>query len=681
MSNLNPRQQAAIQTVNAPLLVLAGAGSGKTRVITHKIVHLITQNLYAASHITAVTFTNKAAREMKTRVGKLLRREQTRGLRLCTFHALGLDIIRREYQHLGRKANFSLFDATDSASLIRELRYKLPEHIGVTGDFFAERISAWKNALLTPEQISIEISTTSESSDSLESQALSLYNEYQRSLRAYNAVDFDDLITLPVQLFSSHPEALEYWRGRIRYLLVDEYQDTNGAQYELVRHLVGIRGQFTVVGDDDQSIYAWRGARPKNLVQLQQDFTNLKVIKLEQNYRSSKRILQLANLLIKNNSHVFEKQLWSDLGLGDPIRVLACRDEQHEAEKIVTEILHHKLTTNNKYTFGDYAILYRSNYQSRPFEKALQELNVPYYLSGGTSFFARTEIKDLMAYLRLLVNPDDDAAFLRIVNIPRRDIGPVTLERLAAYAQERHSSLLEVCNELGLSGRLDEKARWNLGKFAELIETYSRKAETNDPLHTIQELITEIDYFAWLKESSNNANAAKRRIENVTELTEWLARMRTGEYADATLLELIKRLTLFDVLERQTENDKGDRVNLMTLHAAKGLEFSHVFIAGMEEQLLPHRNSIELDTNEAMEEERRLAYVGITRARRTLTFSLAAQRRYAGEMMSCEPSRFLAELEEAELIWIGERSEISKEEKRKRGALHLAELKNVFGDI
>lgn len=672
MSNLNPSQQAAIQAVNAPLLVLAGAGSGKTRVITQKIVHLITTGLYPSQHITAVTFTNKAALEMKSRVGRLLRKDQTRGLRICTFHSLGLDIMRRECQLVGRKANFSLFDAEDSAALLRELRYKSQENDGAAGAFFHERISTWKNALLAPEHVPVE------ADDALEAQAVALYTEYQRSLRAYNAVDFDDLIGLPVQLFREHPEVLEYWRGRIRYLLVDEYQDTNNAQYELVRHLVGMQGRLTVVGDDDQSIYAWRGARPENLAQLQQDFTNLQVIKLEQNYRSSKRILQAANLLIDNNPHVFKKRLWSDLGHGEQIRVLTCRDEDHEAEKVVAEIMHHKLTSTGAHSYGDYAILYRGNYQARPFEKALRELSIPYFLSGGTSFFARTEIRDLMAYLRLLINPEDDAAFLRIVNVPRRDIGPVTLERLSAYAQERHSSLLAVCGELGLSERIEERARWRLGQFAELIATYSRKAETDNPAQTVQNLVTALDYMQWLKEASNSASAADRRIANVVELISWLTRLRTGERENANLIDLVKRLTLFDVLDRQAEDDRGDRVNLMTLHAAKGLEFSHVFLVGMEEQLLPHRSSIETAAVEAMEEERRLAYVGITRARHHLTFTLAARRRRAGEMVNCEPSRFLTELKDAELLWIGEHSEITKEESRKRGSIHLAELKNVL---
>ncbi|KOR28826.1 ATP-dependent DNA helicase Rep, partial [Achromatium sp. WMS1] len=483
-----------------------------------------------------------------------------------------------------------------------------------------------------------------------------------------------------VQLFNKEPDILAHWRGRIRYLLVDEYQDTNLAQYTLVRQLVGTQGRFTVVGDDDQSIYAWRGARPENLAQLQQDFTNLQVIKLEQNYRSSKRILQAANLLINHNSHIFEKKLWSDLGPGEQIRVLTCENENDEATKIVAEILHHKLITGSTYNYGDYAILYRGNYQARPFEKALQQLNIPYFLSGGTSFFARTEIRDLMAYLRLLVNPEDDAAFLRIVNVPRRNIGPATLERLTAYAHERHSYLLAVCDELGLSNHLEERARWYLGQFATLITTYARKAETDDPAQTVRELITELDYIAWLKETSSNSSTAKRRIANVFELIEWLTRLRAGEYADATLVELIKRLSLFDVLDRQADNEKTDRINLMTLHAAKGLEFSHVFLAGMEEQLLPHRNSIEAEDETAIEEERRLAYVGITRARRSLTLTLANQRSRGNEMINCEPSRFLTELKDAQLLWINKNSEVTKEENRKLGSIYLAEIKNILGE-
>ena len=669
MPDLNPRQQEAVDYIDGPLLVLAGAGSGKTRVITQKIAYLIRQAIHEPRHITAVTFTNKAAREMKERVGKLLRNDNSRGLNVSTFHTLGLNIVRREKKHLGYKDGFSLFDAEDSAGLIKELlrKHQLDDSTATSG--LQWQISGWKNALLTPEQ------AYSQADDPLQAHAAGLYLEYQRSLKAYNAVDFDDLISLPVYLFRDHPEVLERWRSRIRYLLVDEYQDTNGAQYELVKQIVGQAGRLTVVGDDDQSIYAWRGARPENLARLKDDFPTLKLIKLEQNYRSTERILGSANQLIANNPHVFEKRLWSELGPGDPIRVHPCRDDAHEAEKVVSEILHHRFTSNSSY--GDYAILYRGNHQARPFEKALREHDIPYFLSGGTSFFARSEIKDVMAYLRLLANPDDDAAFLRIVNAPRREIGPGTLEKLAGYAQQRDSGLFRACSELGLEQHLDNRAQARLGLFTELVERYSRRAADDRPIETVKDLLAEIDYAAWLRETSPSDKTADRRIDNVEDLVQWLGNARKGDRADANLAELVSHLTLMDVLDRQAEEEGGDRVHLMTLHAAKGLEFPHVFLIGMEEELLPHRTSIEEET---IEEERRLAYVGITRAQRSLNLSMASRRRRYGELTLCEPSRFLAELPEKDLLWTNGKSPQAKEESRKRGKAHLAGLKGVLGE-
>jgi len=458
----------------------------------------------------------------------------------------------------------------------------------------------------------------------------------------------------------------------MRYLLVDEYQDTNGAQYELLRRLVGPRGAFTAVGDDDQSIYAWRGARPENLARLKDDYPHLKVILLEQNYRSSARILGLANRLIANNPHVFEKRLWSELGPGDTPRVLRCRDEAHEAERVVSEILHERFTQGR--AFGDMAILYRGNHQARPFEKALRAHKIPYFLSGGTSFFARTEVKDLMAYLRLLANPADDAAFLRVVNVPRREIGPSTLEGLADYARHRQIPLMSACGEIGLSQSMAERQRQRLSEFADLMAVYARRAES-DPVATVRALVQAIDLPGWVRENASSQAAADRRLENVADLIEWLASLNQRELQDKTLGEMVGHLTLMDVLERQDEETGGDRVHLMTLHAAKGLEFPYVFLVGMEEELLPHRASIEADT---IEEERRLAYVGITRARQALTFTLASRRKRFGEMILTEPSRFLAELPEDGLEWDG-RQEGSAEARKSRGEAHLASLKELLG--
>lgn len=666
MNGLNPKQIEAVRYTAGPLLVLAGAGSGKTRVITRKIAHLVGDCGIAPRHICAVTFTNKAAREMRERVARELRGHDSRGLRISTFHTLGLDLLRREHAAAGLRPGFSLIDAQDSESLIREHLRGVSGAEAASPAAVAHRISRWKNDLIDPA------AALAAAEDDYEAQLARLYADYEHSLHVYNAVDFDDLILRPVRLLAEHPEILERWQGRIRYLLVDEYQDTNGAQYELVRRLVGPRGAFTVVGDDDQSIYAWRGARPENLARLKEDYPHLKIVMLEQNYRSSARILGLANALIAHNPHVFEKRLWSELGPGDRPRVIRCRNERHEAERVVSEILHLKLA--ERVAFGDMAILYRGNHQARPFEQALREHNVPYFLSGGTSFFARAEIKDLMAYLRLLANPEDDAAFLRVVNTPRREIGPQTLERLASYARERRTSLLAACDELGLGEHLGERQRERLGQFSALLAAHRRRAQS-DPVATARALIDAIDYSAWLRENASSQAVAERRLENVTDLIEWLGAIKSEPDKQRTLGEMVSHLTLMDVLERQDEESGGDRVHLMTLHAAKGLEFPQVFLVGMEEELLPHRTSIE---DETVEEERRLAYVGITRARTALTFTLARRRKRFGELIYTEPSRFLAELPEDQLDW-EERRKDDPETAKSRGMAHLASLRSLLG--
>ncbi len=666
MSDLNPRQREAVHHIDGPLLVLAGAGSGKTRVITAKIGHLVKQCGIEPRRITAVTFTNKAAREMKGRVAALLGRDKGEGPVISTFHTLGLNILRRELKRLGYKPGFSIFDQQDAAALLKDLLRKQNSGDEKIVNAAQWQISDWKNDLIDPEQ------ALAQADDDLKTHAALLYAAYQRSLKAYNAVDFDDLILLPVKLLQEHPEALEAWQNRVRYMLVDEYQDTNQAQYELVKLLVGVRAAFTVVGDDDQSIYAWRGARPENLARLRDDFPRLQVIKLEQNYRSSGRILKAANRLIGNNPHIFDKRLWSELGPGPEIRVLECRNEEQEAEKVVSEIIHLKFT--GKVGNGDIAILYRGNHQSRIFEKALRSHNIPYLLSGGTSFFSRTEVKDVMAYLRLLANADDDSAFLRIVNTPRREIGPNTLEKLGGYAQERGIGLLPACRELGLQSQLNARAQQRVEAFADMIDRFTREAEHN-PVTTVKQLVESIQYRDWVRENASSDAVAERRMENVTDLIDWLGALQKGELQEKTLTEMVAHLTLMDLLERQNEEEDPDQVHLMTLHAAKGLEFPHVFLVGMEEELLPHRSSIEEDN---IEEERRLAYVGITRARQSLTLTYAAKRKRFGEMVPCEPSRFLQELPEEDLRWEGRGSQLTPEEKQQRGSAHLANLKSLL---
>ncbi|MEA3641121.1 MAG: 3'-5' exonuclease [Lamprobacter sp.] len=685
MKGLNPRQIEAVRYCQGPLLVIACAGSGKTRVITHKIAHLIGERGVAARAIVALTFTNKAAREMKTRVGHRVKGRAGHGLRVSTFHTFGLELLRRETQYSNLRPGFSLVDPQDGEQILKEHLREAGLDEAISPAAALTRISHWKNAMVDPAR------AESVAEDRFEAGLAQLYGRYERSLAAYNAVDFDDLILHPVRLLREVPAVREYWQGRIRHLLVDEYQDTNSAQYELVKLLVGPDGAFTVVGDDDQSIYAWRGARPENLARLKDDFPLLKVIMLEQNYRSSGRILNLANGLIANNPHLFEKQLWSALDPGERARVLECRDETHEAERVAAEILHGHQTKGRAY--GDYAILYRGNHQARPFEQALRTLNIPYFLSGGTAFFARTEVKDVMAYLRLLANPDDDAAFLRIINVPRREIGPGTLEKLATVAAQRRTSLFNACADLALAEHLTERQRRRLADFKAWIAHYQQRV-SSDPIGAVRALVDQSDYRGWLKDSSSSLRVAERRIENVQALIGWLEALNKGALQEGALQEgnlkegalkesplkggslpeMVAHLTLMDVLERQDEEEGGDRVALMTLHAAKGLEFPEVFLVGMEEELLPHRNSIEDDN---IEEERRLAYVGITRARNRLNLSLARHRRRYGEQVLCEPSRFLDELPKADLYQV-DQEPVDEAERRERGKAQLSALKALL---
>ncbi|WP_420030575.1 DNA helicase Rep [Pseudomonas oryzihabitans] len=667
MSKLNPRQAEAVAYISGPLLVLAGAGSGKTSVITRKIAYLVQQCGIRAQYICAVTFTNKAAREMKARVASLLKTDEGRGLTVSTFHNLGLNIIRREYAHLGYKPGFSIFDEGDIKALLTDIMQK--EYQGDDGlDEIKNYIGNWKNDLILPDEALEKARTPKEQT------AAVVYLHYQRTLKAYNAVDFDDLILMPVKLFQEHPEVLERWRNRIRYMLVDEYQDTNTSQYLLVKMLVQERAQFTVVGDDDQSIYAWRGARPENLMQLKDDFPSLKVVMLEQNYRSTSRILKCANVLIANNPHVFEKQLWSEMGHGDPIRVLRCKNEDGEAERIALEILTLHLKTQRPY--ADFAILYRGNHQAKLMELKLQHHQIPYRLSGGTSFFARQEVKDVMSYLRLLVNPDDDNAFLRVINVPRREIGSTTLEKLGNYAGSRDRSMYAAADEIGLGEHLDARFTERLGRFKRWMDGVRKNCAGEDPIGALRSMVMDIDYENWIRQNASSDKVADFRMGNVWFLLDALKNiLEKDEDGQMTIEDAIAKLVLRDMLERQQEEEEGaDGVQMMTLHASKGLEFPYVFIMGMEEEILPHRSSIEADT---IEEERRLAYVGITRARQTLAFTYATRRKQYGELIDCTPSRFLDELPPEDLQWEG-LEEAPQEQKAARGNDALAAMRAML---
>ena len=508
---LNPGQQQAVEYVQGPCLVLAGAGSGKTRVITNKIAHLIRNTGYQPRQIAAVTFTNKAAREMKERVAQTLGRKEAKGLMISTFHTLGLEIIKREYKALGMKSNFSLFDDQDQLALLKELTFDHLEEDKELLQQLVSQISNWKNALLTPEQ------AKGLARSEREHTFAECYRRYELHLNSCNVLDFDDLITKPTLLFARDEQARERWQQRIRYLLVDEYQDTNTSQYQLVKLLVGKRAYFTVVGDDDQSIYSWRGAQPKNLVQLSKDFPELQVIKLEQNYRSSGCILNAANILIANNPHVFEKQLFSNLGYGDPMKVITANNEDHEAERVVGELIAHHFI--NKTDYKDYAILYRGNHQSRIFEKMLMQNRIPYRISGGTSFFSRPEIKDLLAYLRVLTNPEDDSAFLRIVNTPRRGIGPATIQKLGEWANTRDKSLYQASFDLGLGQTLSGQGLAALTNFTGWLAEVEKLVE-REPLIAVRDLLHGLDYQSWLFETSASPKAAEMRMLSLIHISE-----------------------------------------------------------------------------------------------------------------------------------------------------------------
>ncbi|HHE6469808.1 TPA: DNA helicase Rep [Providencia rettgeri] len=666
---LNPSQQQAVEFVDGPCLVLAGAGSGKTRVITNKIAHLIRQCGYQPRQIAAVTFTNKAAREMKERVAQTLGKKEARGLIISTFHTLGLEIIKREYKALGIKANFSLFDDQDQMALLKELTFDLLEEDKDLLKQLISAISNWKNDLISPQQV------IGQARSEKEHHFAECYRRYELHLKSCNVLDFDDLISKPTLLLYQNEEVRERWQQKIRYLLVDEYQDTNTSQYQLVKLLVGQRARFTVVGDDDQSIYSWRGARPQNLVLLNQDFPKLNVIKLEQNYRSSERILKAANILIANNPHVFEKKLFSELGYGAPLRVLTANNEDHEAERVIGELIAHHFI--NKTEYKDYAILYRGNHQSRIFEKMLMQNRIPYRISGGTSFFSRPEIKDLLAYLRVLTNPEDDSAFLRIVNTPRREIGPKTIQKLGEWANQRGKSLYQASFDLGLEQVLKGKGLEALQRFTYWMDSIVRTSE-REPLIAVRDLLREMDYESWLYETSTSAKAAEMRMKNVNQLFTWMSEMVEGDELNdpMTLSQVVTRFTLRDMMERGEDDEESDQVQLMTLHASKGLEFPYVFLVGMEEGLLPHQSSI--DENN-IDEERRLAYVGITRAQRELFFSHCRERRQYGELIRPELSRFLLELPQDDLQWEQQRKVVSAQERMQKGQSALADIKARLG--
>ena len=660
---LNPQQQQAVKYLAGPLLVLAGAGSGKTGVITQKIRYLITEAGYPPHHIAAITFTNKAAKEMQERISKMLGKKNARELTICTFHSLGMRILREEAAHLGYKKNFSIFDGTDSAKIINEL-------LGGAGKeaiYKAQhQISLWKNDLKTPEDI------LQHAENEWDKQMATIYASYQTTLEHYQAVDFDDLIRLPAVLLQQNSEVRYKWQLRLRHLLVDECQDTNACQYTLMKLLAGAEGMFTAVGDDDQSIYSWRGANMENLRQMQADYPQMKVIKLEQNYRSTARILKVANKVIENNPKLFKKTLWSQFGMGEHIKVVACQHEQHEAEWVVSQIVKQKLVGGDKTRYADFAVLYRGNHQARIFEEALRSARVPYQLSGGQSFFDKAEIKDVLAYIRLLANPNDDPAFLRAVTTPKRGIGEATLGKLNAYAHEHGCSLYEAALTPAAHTTLTPANREHLQQFMTLMEHYRSRAEHDDAGQLINNLLGDIAYEAHLL-NSEEGKAGEIKWRNVGDLTGWLA--KKGEQDGKNIIEIAQTIALMTLLEGKNE-EEVDAVKLSTLHASKGLEYPYVFLVGCEEGMLPHADSIE-ESN--VEEERRLMYVGITRAKRQLTLTHCIKRKRQGTWQFPDPSRFIDEMPQEDLRILGRKDSepiVSKAE----GRSHLSGLAAMLAE-
>lgn len=646
---LNPAQKEAVLYLDGPCLVLAGAGSGKTRVITQKIAYLLRECGYMGRNVVALTFTNKAAREMDERVKTLVDRKLGKGLTISTFHSLGVKLLREEARNAGLKPTFSILDADDAMAIIQELlattdKGRLRHVQGI--------ISLWKNALMDPDDAAREAITPGDV------EAANVYRSYAATLAAYQAVDFDDLIRIPALLLANNEEVRTRWQNRVRYLLVDEYQDTNVCQYRLVQLLTGPRAMFTAVGDDDQAIYAWRGATIENLAKLTTDYPNLKLIKLEQNYRSVQRILAAANQVIEKNPKLFDKKLWSDLGVGEPILVSAMDGEEQEAESIAMKISASRFERQAQWK--DFAILYRGNHQSRILEQALRNLKIPYTISGGQSFFDKAEVRDVLAYLRLLANDEDDPAFIRAATTPKRGIGQATLQTLGQYAASRELSMLAAVEETGLESQLAPRQLEPLRTFTEFIRrmqwragrgaTSGKDGAPAEPAGVIlDDLVQAIQYERHLFELFDE-RPAQTRWQNVLELTGWLK--RKAEEDNMSLFDLVQHVALVTMLDRG-EEEEPDAVKMSTLHASKGLEYPHVYLAGVEEGLLPHLGKDDEDGDPAraaenlatrIQEERRLMYVGITRAQRSLNLSWCKRRRRAREDVVREPSRFIEEM-------------------------------------
>jgi len=653
-ATLNDAQMAAVHHLSSPCLVLAGAGSGKTRVIVHKIARLLQAGL-APKQIAAITFTNKAAQEMRERAKSLVGSRAAKDLAVSTFHSLGVRLLRSDGSKLNLKEQFSILDSDDVLGVLRDAG-------GSSDNALARRwqwtISLWKNQGLD------SAGAESQAADDDERIAARVMARYEERLAAYQAVDFDDLIGLPLKLLQRDDEVRAKWQAQFRHILVDEYQDTNAVQYELLKALVGQQGVFTAVGDDDQSIYGWRGATIDNLKRLPQDYPALKIIPLEQNYRSTGNILRAANMVIAKNPKIFEKKLWSEFGDGEPVKVSECDGEEHEAERAVARIQALR-GADGRIKLADFAVLYRANHQARVFEQKLRAAQIPYKVSGGQSYFDRAEIKDLCAWLRLLVNQDDDPAFLRAVTTPKRGIGHQTLASLGEFAGKWKVSLFEALFSPSLGTALKGKAIDGLHEFGRLVNDLEHRARhtqgSEDAKALLLGWLKDIGYEQHLFDGEDSEKLATARWANVLDFVEWIAKRCGGQITQEggtfetekqTVLQVAQTISV--IISLAERGDDQDVVTLSTLHAAKGLEWPHVVLAGINEGLLPFKSGSEGKdsemTPERLEEERRLMYVGITRARTTLVVSTLRRRKKGRDTIAGVPSRFIAEMKLNEVV-------------------------------
>lgn len=673
LSTLNPQQRIAVETIKGPVLILAGAGTGKTRVITYRIAHMLSCGV-APGNILAVTFTNKAAREMKERVNQLVPRQARKGAKeeegesmvISTFHSLGARILRRYIDRLGYKRDFVIYNDSEQVAVVKKLLAQISsEARKVDPMSVLGMLSRMKNAA------NISAFDSEESA-----MASHIRSRYETALHACNAVDFDDLIVLTLKLFREHPDVLEACRARFRYVMVDEYQDTNGAQFEFVNHLTQVHRNLCVVGDDDQSIYGWRGAEIANLLDLEKHYPEVKVIKLEQNYRSTSTILNAANAVIKHNSRRRAKQLWSKKGEGQKITLFAFENEEEEAAQIVSDIECDRMA--RKIPWGERAILFRTNQQSRPLETALRKANVRYHLIGGQSYFDRREVKDVIAYLKMFLNPHDDNSLLRIANVPPRGLSDVTMERLLTASQERKCSVFSTMRHTDVLAGHQTRIKEAINEFVRLVE--AQREAMNQVGHGslmqwMERFLKDTGYIDDLRRGEKNPEIAENRVRNLKDLLASLddAALGAGE-PNERIQSYLENVTLDSSREEEKE-EAGDAVTLITMHSCKGLEYPHVHVVGLEEGLLPHSRSA---LENSLDEERRLFYVAITRAMKTLTLTYCDGRKKYGQVMPCHPSRFIKELPGELLDWADPKA--SQPVKAEAGKSLFAAMRAAIGD-